>query len=228
MKVGIIGSGNMGRALGVRFAALGHDVVFGAREAAAAEPAAQRAGGGSRAGSNDDAARHGDVLIWTVRDTDPSAVLKHPSALAGKIVVNLNNRDYASDVQGGSWFTKAIAEEFQELAPRSRVVKAFNIVAMEALDTSPDALRAAGAQLFIAGGDTNAKQTVATLVSELGFEPVDVGSGAVALRAVEALGDVIRLMMIDGGKGARANLQLRMLPEPNLDMIGAREASNYR
>ncbi len=228
MKIGIIGTGNMGRAIGVRLAQVGHQVLFGARERAQAEAAAERAGHAALAGTNDDAARHGGVLIWTIRDSDPAAVLTDPSTLDGKVLVNINNRDYASDVQGGAWFTPAIAEMMQAHAPRSRVVKALNLVAMETLDTSPDKLRAAGAQLFIAGADGAAKAVVGDLLSELGFEAIDVGADAVALRAVEALADVLRLLMIAGGKGARANLQLRMLPEPDLDAIGPRQASGYQ
>ena len=227
MKIGIIGTGNMGRAIGVRFALLGHDVMFGAREARAADAAADRTGGKARAGTNDDAARHGDVLIWTIRDSDPTAVLQDPSLLDGKVVVNINNRDYAQDVQNGAWFAEAIAETFQARAPGARVVKAFNLVAMETLDTSPDKLRSAGAQLFIAGADVASKRVVTGLVAELGFEAIDVGASGAAVRAVEALGDVIRLLMIDGAKGARANLQLRILPEPDLLDIGGRDPSAY-
>jgi predicted dinucleotide-binding enzyme len=227
MRIGIIGTGNMGRAIGVRFSSLGHDVVFGSREPRAAEAAAGRTGGKARAGTNDDAARHGEVLVWTIRDSDPAVVLRDPSLLEGKVVININNRDYAHDVQSGAWFDEAIAETFQARAPKALVVKALNLVAMEALDTSPDKLRSAGAQLFIAGADNASKQTVARLLSDLGFEAVDVGASGAALRAVEALGDVIRLLMIDGGKGARANLQLRSLPEPDLKEIGGRDPSAY-
>ena len=48
------------------------------------------------------------------------------------------------------------------------------------------------------------------------------------MRATEALGDVIRLRMIEGKLGGRANLQVQMLPGPDLGSIGQRAASNYR
>jgi predicted dinucleotide-binding enzyme len=227
MKIGIIGSGNMGRALGVRFTRLGHDVLFGARNAAAGQAAADLAGGTARAGSNEDAARHGDVLVWTMRETDPSAVLGDPAVIDGKIVIDLNNRDYANDVQNAAWFGESIAERLQAQAPKSHVVKALNLVAMETFNTSPEQLRASGAQIFIAGAHEPAKQIVAQLAAELGFDSVDVGAGRAAFRAVEALADVLRLLMIDRGKGARANLQLRLLPEPDLQDVGRREPSAY-
>lgn len=228
MRVGIIGAGNMGRAIGVRLTALGHDVLFGARDPTAAAAAAQRAGGASRSGTNEAAAQHGEVLVWTIRDPDPASVLSDPSLLNGKIVVDINNRDYANDVQHGVWFGEAIAETLQSRAPGARVVKALNLVTMEALDTSPEKLRAAGAQLFVAGKDKDAKRAVTRLLADLGFESIDVGQDAAAMRAVEALGDVIRLLMIGAGKGPRANLQLRLLPESDLETIGRRQPSNYR
>ncbi len=66
-------------------------------------------------------------------------------------------------------------------------------------------MRAAGAQTFIAGDDAETKAKVAGLLEELGYEAVDIGAGPVAMRAVEALGDVIRLLMIGANRGAQAN-----------------------
>lgn len=227
MKVGVIGSGNMGRAIGVRLAHLGHDVMFGARRIEQAEHAAQVAGHGAASGSTDAAARFGDVLIWTIRTPDPTAVFEDAMVLDGKILLDLNNRDYANEVKSGAWFEAAIAERLQSSAPTAKVVKALNTIAMESFDTASDALRAAGAQTFLAGDDAGAKEAVGTLVRDLGFEPVDLGSGPAAMRAAEALGDVIRLLMIDGSRGGRAHLSLQTLPEPILSMVGGRQPSSY-
>lgn len=228
MKIGIIGTGNMGRALGVRLANLGHDVLFGARRLDQAQAAADAAGAGAQAGDTDAAAGFGDVLIWTVRSSSPGDVLRDPALLDGRIVVDLNNRDYATDVRQGRWFGEAMAERLQEAAPGARVVKALNTIAMETFDTAPETLRAAGAQSFIAGRDEAAKAVVGDLLNDLGFNAVDLGEGPSAFRAAEALGDVIRLLMIDGGRGGRAHLGLSVLPEPDLKSIGPRAPSNYK
>ncbi|MFN3945250.1 MAG: NADPH-dependent F420 reductase [Allosphingosinicella sp.] len=228
MKIGIIGSGNMGRALGVRLAAVGHDVMFGARRPEQSQAAVERVSGGAQAGSNDEAAAFGEVLVWTMREPDPAAVLANPALLDGKVVIEINNRDYANEARAGVWFEKAIAERLQDNAPAARVVKAFNTIAMESFDTTPEALRESSAQTFVAGGDGDAKAAVAKLAGDLGFQAVDVGSGPAAFRGVEALGDVIRIIMIDAGRGGRAHLSLNTLPEPNLQSVGAREASTYR
>jgi hypothetical protein len=226
MKIGIIGTGNMGRAIGVRLAHLGHDVFFGARSDERAREAAGLAGPGAKHGVVDDAARHGDLLVWTVRETNVAKVCR-PSLLDGKVVMELNNRDYQNELLAGAWFGESIAEGLQRAAPQARVVKALNTVAMETLDTNPEALRRAGAQIFMAGEDPEAKETVGTLLGQLGFDAVDLGIGAVAFRAVEALGDVIRLLIVRQGRGAQANLQLRMLPGPDLGTIGSRAPSGY-
>lgn len=227
-SIGIIGSGNMGRALGIRLVQLGHSIIFGARRLEQAAEAAERAGANASAASNDDAVKASDILIWTIRESDPAKVLAQPEALAGKIVIDLNNRDYSNDVRNGVWFDTAIAEALQTNAPEARVVKAWNTIAMEAFDTDPDELRSAKAQTFIAGRDPEAKSMVAVLSEELGFEAVDLGSDPVAFRVAEALGDVIRFLMIDGGRGGQAHLTLTQLPPPLLGAVGERLQSNYK
>lgn len=225
MRIGIIGAGNMGRALGVRLAQLGHPVRFGARRADQAEAAAALAGPTGQAGTLDAAAAFGEVLIWTMREPNPAKVLAQPGRLAGKIVIDVNNREMHA-VRDKLWFSEAIAEQLQHAAPQARVVKAFNTIAMESYDTDPAVLRKAGAQTFIAGADPEAKAVVTALALELGFVAVEMG-GATAMRAVEALGDVIRLLMIDGGMGAQAHLRVASLPAPKLGSIGPRDESAY-
>lgn len=61
---------------------------------------------------------------------------------------------------------------------------------------------------------------------DLGSEPVGLGAGVAAIRAAEALGDVIRFLTIDGGHGGRAQLSLIKLPDPDLATIGERQASS--
>jgi len=227
MDIGIIGSGNMGRTLGVRLAQLGHQVFFGARRRDQAEVSAVQAGYGASAGTNEDAARFGAVLIWTMREANPASVLADPAVLDGKIVLDLNNRDYAVDARSGGWFGEAIAERLQAAAPNARVVKAFNTIAMDSFGATPESLRGAGAQTFLAGADGEAKSIVARLAGELGFEAIDLGTSAASFRAAEALGDIIRLLMIYRGMGGRAHLRVTQLPEPVLGVIGSPQASRY-
>ncbi len=226
-RIGIIGSGNMGRAIGVRLAHLGYKVTFGARRLDQSQEAAEQAGHGAQSASNDETAASADILIWTMREANPRKVLADPDVLNGKIVIDLNNRDYANDVRSGAWFETAIAEELQANLPKAKIVKAWNTIAMEAFDTDPTLLLGSGAQTFIAGGDAEARAKVSEISSTLGFKAVELGDGVAAMRAAEALGDVIRLLMINGNRGARAHLTLTELPEQRLGTIGARQTSNY-
>ncbi|MEO1328897.1 MAG: NAD(P)-binding domain-containing protein [Pseudomonadota bacterium] len=232
--IGVIGSGNMGRALGVRLAKLGYPVFFGARRLEQAEAAAARAGAQpesqarAQAGSVDAAAAFGELLIWTMRETDPAKVLADPALLNGKTVIDLNNRNFADDVRGGAWFEASIAGALQVNAPEARVVKAFNTLAMTVFDTDPAALAAAGAQTFLAGADPDAKAETAGLAEAMGLGAVDLGDGEAAFRAAEALGDVVRLLILDQGHGGQAHLGFSLLPEPDLGEIGGYEASSYR
>lgn len=226
MKIGIIGAGNMGRALGVRWTGAGHAVMFGARRTEQAEAAAAMVG--ATHGTTDEAAAHGDVLLWTMREPDPAQVLADPRLLDGKVLIDLNNRDYAGGVAEGVPPGLVIAARLQAAAPRARVVKAFNTIAMESFGADPAEIRASGAQTFIAGDDADAKAVVAALATELGFEAVDLGGDAAGFLQVEALGDAIRLLMIEGGRGWRAALRVHLLPEPKPQPWLARQASSYR
>jgi 8-hydroxy-5-deazaflavin:NADPH oxidoreductase len=72
MKIGIIGVGNMGRGLGQGWARAGHQILFGARDAEKGRAAAAESGSATaKAGSFDDAAAFGEVVLHTVRDVLP-------------------------------------------------------------------------------------------------------------------------------------------------------------
>jgi 8-hydroxy-5-deazaflavin:NADPH oxidoreductase len=100
------------------------------------------------------------------------------------------------------------------------VVKAFTTIPMETLDTSAEKLRSAGAQIFVAGADKEARDVVAALGRDLGFESVDLGGGGTAMRMAEALGDAIRFLMFEGADGFNRNIGIRKMPEPDLGLVG--------
>jgi predicted dinucleotide-binding enzyme len=218
-------------------------VFFGGRKPQEAPlRAAQRANAVSshvaaKNGSLDDAAQASDVLIWTMRERDPRVVFSSAGmdALAGKLILDLNNRDFVTDVLGGvdkpgaRYFEVSLGEQLQRNLPAAHVVKAFNTVAMEALDTSAEKLRAAHAQVFVASANSSSASgpLAIRLVEELGFEAVDLGDGPTAMRMAEALGDVVRYIIIENGKGMTANLGLRLLPPPDLGIVGEREQTSY-
>ena len=91
MKIGILGSGNMGRSLGKLLAEQKHEVFFGARTAEKGQVVAKSAGNNTQGGTNDEAATFGDVLLYTIRGINPAEVLTSIDVLNGKILIDCNN-----------------------------------------------------------------------------------------------------------------------------------------
>lgn len=185
MKIGIIGTGNMGRTLGTRWARAGHDVMFGARDREVAARAAANAG--AQAGSLEAAAAFGDVLLYTVRGVPPSRILRAP--LDGKIVIDCNNSDFdpASPTGFAPPPVPAYAEQLAADAPGARVVQAFSTIPHVVLELAPSA----PISVFLCGDDDGAKQVVGELAAQLGLTPVDSGPLRAA-RIVDHVADFIR------------------------------------
>lgn len=227
MKIGIIGTGNLGRAIGLRFDRLGHDVFFGARRVEEREFAVSQSVGPAKCGSVDEAAAHGDILFWMMRETKPDAVLQNPSALGGKILVDPNNRPFSGETDEGTWFGPSFGEELKANLPNVRYVKALTSVSMFTFDMPIEKLKAADAQTFVAGSDSEAKQAVTALFAEAGLRSMDLGTGPVALRAAEALGNVLRLMMANGTLPENGQIAVTVLPSERLNQIGGHRPSSY-
>jgi predicted dinucleotide-binding enzyme len=132
MKIGIIGSGNMGRSLGILWAE-GHQVFFGARDAAKGLSVADFAGHDTQGGTNDEAAAFGDVLLYTVRGVNPAEVLSSTDVLSGKILIDCNNFEIP---EGFAYppIVQSLAEKLATEVPNARVVKAFNTFSQEVFE----------------------------------------------------------------------------------------------
>ena len=199
MRIGIIGSGNMGQALGGRWAAAGHAVLFGSRDSAKAIAIAERCGHSAQAGSFDDAAAFGEVVLHTVRGVFPSELLAAPGSLDGKIVIDCNNSDLPADFRFAIP-VPSLAERLARDVARARVVKAFNTMAAELISLDLKYLAPQRVSDFVCSDDRTAKAVVAGLAAQIGFEPVDSGS-LEHTYLLEALGDFIRLQIAGLGRG---------------------------
>lgn len=226
MKIGIIGSGNMGRSLGILWAEQGHEVFFGARSLEKGKVIAESAEHGIQGGTNDQAAVFGDVLLYTVRGMNPAEVLTSTEALSGKILIDCNN----SDIPEGFAFPpieRSLAEKLAAEAPNALVVKAFNTMAQELFELAPTPLKDYSVSVFVAGDNLQARQIVMTLASEIGFAPIDCGALRNA-RLVEGLGDFIRLMMSGQKLGSYATISINTLPEAQQQRLGGRQSSSLK
>lgn len=180
MNVGMIGAGNVGKALTQASTAAGHAVAISASSRDEAARAAAEAGGRA-VGSNREAVAEADLVILAVPFEAVQAITGElGDALNGKVVIDVTN-NFAPDQLNGP----SNAERTQQMAPGARVVKAFNtIFAAKQPDPLIDGIQLDG---FVAADDTTAKSKVLEFVESLGFRPIDAGPLAMA-RALEGMG----------------------------------------
>lgn len=177
MKIGIIGSGNIGGTAARLFAKAGHDVaVSNSRGPESLKSLIASVGGKVRAGTVEEAVAFGNVVLlalpWRDRRQLPPAAL-----LAGKIVIDATN-PYAADGKLLDLGDSSSSEEVARQLPGARLVKAFNTIYFKHLASRGRAdlpLRERH-PIFMAGDDAEAKATIARLIEEIGFAPVDTGS----------------------------------------------------
>lgn len=190
MKVGILGSGEVARVLAAGFLKHGHEVTLGTREAGKLEEWASKHPGALVAGVAE-AARFGDVVVLAVKGGAAEAALNAAGAdaLRGKTVIDATNpiADAPPDHGVLKYFTTlddALMERLQRAWPETKFVKAFNSVG-HAFMVNPQ-FPGGKPTMFICGNDEGAKETVAGILHEFGWESADMG-GVEAARAIEPL-----------------------------------------
>jgi hypothetical protein len=173
MKIGIIGSGNVGGALGKRWAAAGHQVKFGVRDTGKADVVALLQTPGTSAGSVAEAVAFGEVIVLTTPWNATEAAIKSAGNLAGKIIVDCTN-PLKPDLSGLSMGHETSAgEQVARWATGARVVKCFNTTGADNM-VQPN-YGSDRAVMFLAGDDAAAKAVVTKLGEDIGFEMVDAG-----------------------------------------------------
>ena len=193
MRVGIIGAGSLGSALGERLGAAGHEVMFGG--AATALEAARRTR--ARVGANWEAASFAEVLALAVPYAAVDGALEEAGALEGKVLwscVNALKRDMSGLAIG---FHTSAAEEVARRAPRARVLAAIPPLANPPACSHLCYDAQLAPSVFVCGDDAAAKLLVTGLVEDLGAHPVDAGP-LVSARLVEpAMMLLVRLAYAD-------------------------------
>jgi len=182
MRIGVLGSGLMGGKLGRLFARAGHDVVFSySHERSKLDALAREAGPSARAGTPREAAQDADVVLLAVHWSRVDDVLRQVGDLSGKVLLTCSlpmNRDDTALVVA---HTSSGAEELAKRARGARVVSAFGTVPSEVLFAVFEARNGdRRPSLVYSGDDMEAKATVAALIRDVGFDPVDAGPLEVA------------------------------------------------
>lgn len=190
MKIAILGSGQVGRALGAGLARHGHEVVMGSRDprGEAVRGWVAEVGERARAAPYAEAASACDLacVVTSWSGTENALSLAGAAHLAGKVVVDVTNPLGFGEsgpflVVGGA---DSAGEQVQRWLPDAHVVKAWNTVnANQMVDpTTPGG----PADMLFCGNDAAAKQTVADLLSDCGWVPLDMG-GIDSARYIEAV-----------------------------------------
>lgn len=189
MKIGVIGSGQVGQVLADGFLKKGHTVMRGSREPA--KLADWKKASTASVGTFAETAQFGDIVVLAVKGAAAvaSVELAGVENLAGKVVLDATNPIADAPPVNGviQFFTgpnDSLMERLQKAAPRARFVKAFSCVG-NALMIDPK-LQGGRPSMFICGNDAAAKEETRKLLDQLGWDTEDMGS-VEAARAIEPL-----------------------------------------
>ncbi|MGZ3918741.1 MAG: NADPH-dependent F420 reductase [Bacteroidia bacterium] len=190
-KVGIIGSGAVGKALSKGFLKYGYDTTIASRTAEKQATLASEIGGNIKTGSFSDTAKNADIIVLAVRGgvAESALDLCGIDNLSGKTIIDATNPIADAPPQNGvlKYFTsleKSLMEMLQEKAPKAHFVKAFCSVG-SAFMVDPD-FGGIKPSMFICGNNDEAKKEVTTILLKFGWEIEDMGV-AEAARAIEPL-----------------------------------------
>jgi predicted dinucleotide-binding enzyme len=204
-RVGVLGSGEVGRRLAAGFQSRSHDVMIGSRDPDKPELRDWLAsdGSGVKAGTFAETAAHGDLLVLAVLGAAVDRVIAEagPGNFSSKVVIDaMNPLDFSGgfppklSISGED----SLGEQVQRALAGAKVVKAFNTIG------SPYFIDPSFAEglptMLIAGDDAEAKRTVGDVLADFGWpEPVDIG-GIEGSRELEAI--CIAWVKIGGIRGA--------------------------
>ena len=210
MKVGIIGSGDVGRKLADGFIELGHSVRIGSRDpnqSKITEWIDKHGKENASSGTFADTAVFGEIIVlatlWT--GTSEAIHLANPQNLANKVVIDVTNPlDFSKGMPPSLIIghTDSAGEIIQRMLPDSKVVKSFNIVGNPHM-IHPD-FPGGKPTMFICGNDEGAKKIVTNdILSRFGWETIDIG-GIEGSRLLEPLALLWILHYFRTGSGDHA------------------------
>jgi len=190
MKVGILGSGEVGKTLAAGFIRHGYEVMAGSREPGKLSGWKTELGNKLQTGTFAEASRFGEVVVLAVKGNIAKEALKLAGAenLAGKTVLDATNPLADAPPVNGvlSFFTsldRSLMEDLQAYIPQAHFVKAFSCVGNPFMVNPPFLSKPT---MFICGNETSAKKQATEILDKFGWETEDMGA-VEAARAIEPL-----------------------------------------
>lgn len=189
-KVGIIGSGDVGKTLAKGFLKYGYEVAIGSDHAEKLVEF-KRENPQMETTTFEQAAQSGDIVVLCVKGTVAEKIIENVKRhLSGKTVIDTTNPIADAPPQNGvlKFFTsleESLMERLQKIAPDAQFVKAFNSIG-SGLMINPDFRDNTKPTMFICGNNDDAKKKVYEILEKFGFEIEDMGK-AEGARAIEPL-----------------------------------------
>ena len=206
MRIGILGTGGVGAALGVKWAQLGHQVLFGSRspESAKSRELIAKSGQACNVTSLAAAAQESEVVVIAVPWTAVVETIALTGSCDGKVVIDCIN-PLKPDLSGLATDETSASEYVAQWLPTARIVKAFNTASVKVM-LNPT-FSNGPATMFFCGDDAQAKSITQKLISEIGFDPVDAGPLRHA-RYLESLAMLYIHLAVRGGWGSNCAFQM--------------------
>jgi hypothetical protein len=196
MKIGFIGYGSMAEALASKWVTK-HSLFIGGRNTEKAEKLAKKLGTNVEFGSVAEVATRSEIVVLA---TPHEAVFEAMDAaggndaLAGKVLLDINNPVDTSDFLAKNYNGISLSEEIAKNAPDAHVVKAFNMCQAKVWQMKPPVFDDRPLVVMYCGDDEEAKQRVAALIKDVGCEAKDIGDLKYARMLEPAAAIVIKLL----------------------------------
>jgi predicted dinucleotide-binding enzyme len=210
VRIGVLGSGDVGRVLAGGFAGLGHDVTIGSRSPEKLQEWADHAGPHVTAGTFAEAAQFGDIVVLATLGvaTAEAISMAGTSHFDGKVVLDTTNPlDFSAGMPPRLFVghTDSLGEQVQRQIPGAKVVKAFNTVG-NAHMVHPN-FPGGPPDMFICGNDPEAKKIVSQICEVFGWGVIDLG-GIEASRHLEPM---CLVWVLHGARSGSWNHAFKML-----------------
>ena len=201
MRIGILGPGELGGALGKRWAGIGHHLCIAGRTPERAKELARMIGPNARPGTMREVVEFADVVLLAVRYEGVLGTLLEAGAtdgaFIGKVVIDCNNAvetQHFTLVTAGGF---SLAEQISQTARGASVVKAFHLCQASVWDMAPPAFDGRPLTVPICGNEATAKELVSALLQQMGCKAVDLGP-LVQARNLEPMAAVIIKLLFEG------------------------------